>query len=88
MSWTSSVILSRIRGPVTICSYCPFGNLGKGEGAYPPVFLVGTLDDKNVPLWNPVCFGMRMRDMKRGWYVEEGRSDEEEEHCGVLLHVE
>lgn len=84
------------RAGVAIRGYCPFWNLGKGVGVgaggayrYPPVFLVGTLDDENVPFWNPVCFGMKMRDVKRGRFVEEGRGgEEEEEHSGVLLHVE
>jgi len=66
---------------VAIANYCPFANLRSQQ--YPPAFLVGALDDENVPFWNPICFGMKMRD--KSIKHEKVKS---EEHFDVLLHVE
>jgi oligopeptidase B len=58
-----------------IRSYCPIRNVASNTDSYPRCLLIGTLDDENVPWWNPTIFAKKVRD---------GMSDKD----NVLLHIE
>jgi oligopeptidase B len=49
----------------TIASYCPVANANGGQHL-PKFLLIGTMDDKEVPVWNPVVFGKKAREQARG----------------------
>ena len=55
-------------------SYCPVSNVIPGA-SYPKFLLVGTVDDDNVPYWNAVIFGKKLR--------ASGMAEDR-----VLLHLE
>jgi oligopeptidase B len=59
----------------SIAFYCPVLNVKDGDDALPKFLLIGTLDDKEVPVWNPVIYGKKIRQ-KTG-----GKAD-------VLLYIE
>jgi oligopeptidase B len=59
----------------SIASYCPVANVNDDGYALPRFFLVGTLDDREVPVWNPVVYGKKMRE------TTDGKAD-------ILLYVE
>jgi protease II len=43
-------------------SYCPIINVVSNTDEYPRCLLIGTLDDDNVPFWNPTIFAKKVRD--------------------------
>jgi protease II len=50
----------------SIASYCPVVNVNDDGCGLPRFILVGTLDDMEVPVWNPVVYGKKMREMTGG----------------------
>ncbi len=60
-----------------VSSYCPMTNVSPQE--YPPMLLIGTMDDSNVPYWHALTFCLKIRKA-----LEEGDFDSRR----VLLHVE
>jgi len=60
-----------------IQSYCPVRNVPPCTDSYPRCLLIGTLDDENVPWWNPVIFAKKIR---------EGSTTSDKKD-NVLLHV-
>jgi oligopeptidase B len=59
----------------SIASYCPVTNVNDDGCSLPRFLLVGTLDDREVPVWNPVVYGKKMRE------TTGGKAD-------ILLYVE
>jgi protease II len=59
----------------SIASYCPVANVNDDGYDLPKFLLVGTLDDREVPVWNPVVYGKKMRE------TTGGKAD-------ILLYVE
>jgi protease II len=59
----------------SIASYCPVANVNDNGCDLPRFLLVGTLDDREVPVWNPVVYGKKMRE------TTGGKAD-------ILLYVE
>lgn len=58
-------------------SHCPTNNVASVTDNYPRCLLIGTLDDDNVPFWNPTIFAKKVRDRL---------SNKEKDH--ILLHIE
>jgi protease II len=50
----------------SIASYCPVANVADDSCSLPGFLLVGTLDDREVPVWNPLVYGKKMREMTGG----------------------
>ena len=73
----------------SVSSYCPMTNVSPQD--YPPMLLVGAMDDSNVPYWHPLTFCLKVRqaieerNMDKDGNQEEGGSDRRKR---VLLHIE
>lgn len=68
-----------------IRSYCPVLNIGK-EGTssdYPPMFIVSTLDDENVPFHHGLVYARNIREAMKSSHESSNTEDE-----NVLLHIE
>jgi len=73
-----------------VTTYCPLLNVRTTERYeksdelhYPPMFIVSTIDDENVPFYHGVNFGMKVREAMQPYYVEnEGLKNQ------ILLHIE
>lgn len=51
----------------SIASYCPVVNAnGDSASGLPSFLLIGTMDDKDVPVWNPIVFGKKLRAQANG----------------------
>ena len=48
----------------SISSYCPFTNVKRQR--YPPILLVGAIDDESVPFYHAMMFGHKVRDFCDG----------------------
>ncbi len=82
-------VLRDNEGAAAVSSYCPLTNVSPQD--YPPILLVGAMDDTNVPYWHPLTFCLKIRKALEGRNVdkdgnqEEGGSDRRQR---VLLYVE
>ena len=65
-----------------IQSYCPVSNINE-HISYPPMFVVSTLDDENVPFHHGVVYTKTIRES-----MKIGNKDNQGHHNNILLHVE
>lgn len=77
------------RAEAIIKGYCPFANIR--SQAYPPTFLVGTIDDQSVPYWHAITYAMKRKEMMirmREDTVDDQLSSLAGENGDVLLQIE
>lgn len=68
-----------------ITKYCPFLNVGTKQRLYPPMLIISTLDDENVPFHHGVCYAEKVRKaMKHVTDTKNGTAD----NGHMLLHIE
>ena len=65
----------------SIQNYCPFSNITSRNGLYPPMLIVGTRDDENVPYYHAVTFGMKGRHLIDSQGISRNKAP-------ILLHIE
>ena len=71
-----------------ISTYCPILNVNESQ-SYPPMLVVSTIDDENVPYNNGVRYVTKVRDMIKT--KNESKSvypTEDEMDNDILLHIE
>lgn len=68
-----------VEAKASISSYCPFTNVKRQS--YPPMLLVGAVDDESVPYYHALAFGQKIRD--------HGTDDESyRENNEVFINIE